>query len=112
MLFVWLLQSASYVPSPHTKPSPLTLLCSSLSLSLWHRHKLGWDNANSTEFDKDTKKPVVVIMSEIDPRYMGGTMRLGAKETVVTTAVNGEETLASKVYGGKSGTLSCSQLIS
>lgn len=49
-------------------------------------------------------------MSEIDPRYMGGTMRLGAKETVVTTAVNGEETLASKVYGGKSGRLSCSKL--
>ncbi|WP_414468738.1 glutamine hydrolyzing CTP synthase [Methanobacterium sp. ACI-7] len=39
----------------------------------------GFEDANSTEFDPDTKNPVIDIMPEqIKVEYMGGTMRLGS----------------------------------
>jgi len=37
------------------------------------------EKANSSEFDKKTKHPVVMFMPEIDQVKMGGTMRLGAR---------------------------------
>jgi CTP synthase len=48
------------------------------------RHVLGFNDANSSEFDPDTKYPVITI---IDPneRKMGGTMRLGSHETILTS---------------------------
>ena len=45
------------------------------------RNVLGMKNANSTEFDEDTRQPVVVFMPEISKTHMGGTMRLGTKPT-------------------------------
>lgn len=55
------------------------------------RNVLGFDDANSTEFDKQTKHPVIALISEwvdaegaIEKRDessdLGGTMRLGAQE--------------------------------
>jgi CTP synthase len=39
----------------------------------------GFEDANSTEFDPETKNPVIDIMPEqIKVKYMGGTMRLGS----------------------------------
>lgn len=43
------------------------------------REKLGWEDANSSEFDKKTKHPVIDLMPDqvgIDKK--GGTMRLGS----------------------------------
>merc|ERR1719334_1346461 len=43
------------------------------------RNVCGLENANSSEFNKKTKHPVVMYMPEIDQVKMGGTMRLGAR---------------------------------
>ena len=45
------------------------------------RNVLDMENANSTEFDKNTPQPAVIFMPEISKTHMGGTMRLGAKPT-------------------------------
>ncbi len=43
------------------------------------RSVLGLDDANSTEFDKDTQHPVIALMEDQSKvRQRGGTMRLGA----------------------------------
>ena len=58
---------------------------------------LGWKDANSTEFDPETKHPVIDLMLEqrsiVDK---GGTMRLGAYPCAL-----GEGTLARKLYGAE-----------
>lgn len=49
----------------------------------WGRNVLGWADADSTEFNPDTKHPVVSLLEEqIDVKNYGGTMRLGKSETV------------------------------
>jgi CTP synthase len=49
----------------------------------WARNVLNFADADSTEFNKDTKYPVVSLLEEqIDVKNYGGTMRLGASETV------------------------------
>ena len=65
------------------------------------RHMLGLKGANSTEFDEATPHPVVLFMPEINQKVMGGTMRLGARATVITPrlAIDGSPTLAREVYG-------------
>ena len=47
------------------------------------RSVLGWEGANSTEFDKETAHPTIIFMPEGDKERMGGTMRLGARDTVI-----------------------------
>ncbi|CAG00263.1 unnamed protein product [Tetraodon nigroviridis] len=39
-------------------------------------------DANSTEFDPESKHPVVIDMPEHNPGQMGGTMRLGKRRTI------------------------------
>lgn len=57
----------------------------------------GFEDANSTEFDPDTKNPVIDIMPEqIKVEYMGGTMRLGSYPCNIK-----KDTLAYDAYGGK-----------
>jgi CTP synthase len=44
----------------------------------WGRNILGWEDADSTEFNQDTKHPVVSLLEEqVDVKNYGGTMRLG-----------------------------------
>jgi CTP synthase len=44
----------------------------------WARNVLGWEEADSTEFSRDTKKPVVSLLGEqADVKNYGDTMRLG-----------------------------------
>eukprot|EP00928_Gymnodinium_smaydae_P088438 TRINITY_DN72521_c0_g1_i1.p1 TRINITY_DN72521_c0_g1~~TRINITY_DN72521_c0_g1_i1.p1 ORF type:complete len:661 (-),score=86.06 TRINITY_DN72521_c0_g1_i1:175-2031(-) len=62
------------------------------------RNELGWENANSTEFDESTPHPVVLFMPEASAAVLGGTMRLGARTTVVSKDA---DTLAYKIYAGK-----------
>jgi CTP synthase len=64
----------------------------------WGRNVLNWSDANSTEFNPDTKHPVVSLLEEqINVKNYGGTMRLGASETV-----NEDNTLIMAAYGEKS----------
>jgi CTP synthase len=49
----------------------------------WGRNVLGWEDADSTEFNQDSKHPVISLLEEqIDVKNYGGTMRLGKSETV------------------------------
>ena len=64
------------------------------------RHVLGLENANSTEFDKDTSEPVISLLEEqLTVRNKGGTMRLGSsacliqKDTLLYEAYQEEQIL-------------------
>lgn len=59
------------------------------------RNVVELDAANSTEFDKDTKHPVICLLDEQkNITDMGGTMRLGAQPTKLT-----DDSHAVKAYG-------------
>jgi hypothetical protein len=60
----------------------------------------GWSGANSSEFDAKSPHPVVIFMPEINPSQMGGTMRLGARATMLRGRVDGAQCLAKQVYTG------------
>jgi len=60
------------------------------------RNQLGWEGANSTEFDEATPVPVVVFLPETSAEVMGGTMRLGSRATIIPDNTS----LACKLYGG------------
>ncbi|MDR0669506.1 MAG: CTP synthase [Treponema sp.] len=50
----------------------------------WGRNMLGWEDADSSEFDEDTKHPVISLLAEqVNVKDYGGTMRLGASKTMV-----------------------------
>mmetsp|Transcript_64866 Transcript_64866/g.141348 ORF Transcript_64866/g.141348 Transcript_64866/m.141348 type:complete len:609 (-) Transcript_64866:144-1970(-) len=61
------------------------------------RNELGWEGANSTEFDEHTSHPVVVFLPESSAAVMGGTMRLGSRATIIKDP----ESLTHQIYGGK-----------
>jgi len=61
------------------------------------RAEMGWEGANSTEFDEATPHPVVVFMPEGSTTVMGGTMRLGSRATIIKDP----KSLTQKLYGGK-----------
>lgn len=44
---------------------------------------LGWKDADSEEFNKETKRPVIMFMPEGSKSHMGGTMRLGTRRTIL-----------------------------
>jgi CTP synthase len=49
----------------------------------WGRNVLKWSDADSTEFTPDTKHPVISLLAEqANVQNYGGTMRLGAVETI------------------------------
>jgi CTP synthase len=49
----------------------------------WARNVLGWEDADSTEFNQDTKHPVISLLEEqVDVKNYGGTMRLGRSGSV------------------------------
>ena len=61
------------------------------------RNVVGWDDANSTEFDEKTPHPVIDLMEEQrGVTQKGGTMRLGAYPCVLKRG-----TLADKLYSHK-----------
>ncbi|MDR3247931.1 MAG: CTP synthase [Treponema sp.] len=50
----------------------------------WGRNVLGWEDADSTEFNEDTKHPVISLLEEqVNVKDYGGTMRLGASKTII-----------------------------
>ena len=65
---------------------PLLGICLGMQCSVIEcaRDLLGWKDANSTEFDPDTKHPVIDLMeSQRGVTQKGGTMRLGAYPCVL-----------------------------
>jgi len=61
------------------------------------RDVLGWTDAHSTEFSKTTKHPVISLLEEqIDVKAYGGTMRLGASESLTKP-----ETGMRRAYGAE-----------
>jgi len=63
----------------------------------WARNVLNWTDADSTEFSPDSKHPVVSLLEEqVNVKNYGGTMRLGASETV-----NEDGTHIHAAYGEK-----------
>jgi CTP synthase len=64
----------------------------------WGRNVLAWEDADSTEFNQDTKHPVISLLEEqVDVKNYGGTMRLGKSETVTEPG-----TLIEAAYNQKS----------
>lgn len=62
------------------------------------RSVLNLHDANSTEFDPDTKTPCVIFMPEGSKTHMGGTMRLGSRRTYFKVA----DCKSAKLYGNES----------
>jgi CTP synthase len=60
------------------------------------RNVVGWESANSAEFDECTAHPVVIFMPEASKTQMGGTMRLGSRVTILRD----DKAISSKLYGG------------
>lgn len=64
---------------------------------------VGKQQITSAEFDADADEVAVVFMPEIDKTTMGGTMRLGARETYLCPddwTRKGEASIASFIYDG------------
>ncbi|KAJ4702762.1 CTP synthase family protein [Melia azedarach] len=62
------------------------------------RSVLGLRDANSTEFDPNTKSPCVIFMPEGSKTHMGGTMRLGSRKTYFQV----KDCKSAKLYGNRS----------
>ncbi|MBR7064105.1 MAG: CTP synthase [Treponema sp.] len=60
------------------------------------RNVLGWSDANSSEMNKNTKYPVIDLMSDQAGKIMGGTLRLGKYECTVKPGTHTEKAYESK----------------
>ncbi|KAK6644445.1 hypothetical protein RUM43_000712 [Polyplax serrata] len=76
---------------------PFFGICLGLQVAVieFARNVLGKEDANSTEIDPHTTNPVVIDMPEHNPGQMGGTMRLGKRETFFVV----EEATIKQLYG-------------
>jgi CTP synthase len=63
-----------------TRKLPFFGICLGMQIMVidWARNVLGWEDADSTEFNQDTRHPVVSLLEDqVDVKNYGGTMRLG-----------------------------------
>ena len=79
-----------------TMQKPFLGICLGMQIAVveFCRNVLGMNNAHSSEFDSETPHPVVIFMPEGSNTHMGGTMRLGARRTVLQTT----ECAVAKLY--------------
>ena len=77
---------------------PYLGICLGLQIAVidFARDVLGKAGANSTEFDEATPHPAVIFMPEGSRTHMGGTMRLGSRQTNLQT----KDCDAFRLYGG------------
>ena len=77
---------------------PYLGICLGLQIAVidFARDVLGLEGANSTEFDEATPHPTVIFMPEGSRTHMGGTMRLGSRQTNLQT----KDCDAFRLYGG------------
>ncbi len=86
---------------------PYLGICLGMQLAVieYARNVVGFDGAHSTEFDQETPHPVIALITEWQDRdgrieqrsadsNMGGTMRLGGQECLLTKA-----SVAHRIYG-------------
>ncbi|KAK7258921.1 hypothetical protein RIF29_24512 [Crotalaria pallida] len=75
---------------------PYLGICLGMQISVieFARSVLGWERANSLEFDAQTPNPVVIFMPEGSRTHMGSTMRLGSRRTFLQTP----HCITSKLY--------------
>jgi CTP synthase (UTP-ammonia lyase) len=80
---------------------PFLGICLGMQCSVieYARNVLGCAGANSAEFDPKGPHPVVIFMPEINQSQMGGTMRLGARATLLRGRADGKPSLAKDLYG-------------
>ncbi|GMN62411.1 hypothetical protein TIFTF001_031492 [Ficus carica] len=78
---------------------PYLGICLGMQISVieFARSVLGLKDANSTEFDPQTKNPCVVFMPEGSKTHMGGTMRLGSRRTLFQAM----DCKSAKLYGNR-----------
>lgn len=76
---------------------PFLGVCLGMQLAVceFARNVLGWEDANSTEFNPESQHPVVIDMPEHNSGQMGGTMRLGQRRTIF----NSTSSVLRKLYG-------------
>eukprot|EP00727_Mastigamoeba_balamuthi_P008308 m51a1_g41 putative ctp synthase (573) ;mRNA; r:149569-151881 len=76
---------------------PFLGICLGLQVAVieFARTVLEWESANSHEFNPSATFPVVIFMPDVDQKNLGGTMRLGLKETALR-----EGSMVSRLYGG------------
>jgi CTP synthase len=76
---------------------PYLGICLGMQVSVieFARNVVGIEDANSKEFDSNTANDVITTMDDTDYVQLGGTLRLGAK----TTIINEQNSLAYKIYG-------------
>jgi CTP synthase len=87
-----------------TNKAPYFGICLGMQIMLidWGRNVLGWEDADSTEFNEDSKHPVVSLLEDqVNVRDYGGTMRLGASKTAAEEgtrifAAYGEKTISER----------------
>lgn len=78
---------------------PFLGICLGMQVSVieFARSVLGLRDANSTEFDPNTKNQFVIFMPEGSKTHMGGTMRLGSRRTYFQV----NDCKSAKLYGCK-----------
>ncbi|XP_019427936.1 PREDICTED: CTP synthase isoform X1 [Lupinus angustifolius] len=76
---------------------PYLGICLGMQISVieFARSVLGWERANSVEFDAQTPNPVVIFMPEGSRTHMGSTMRLGSRKTFLKAP----DSITSNLYG-------------
>ncbi|KAK6947233.1 Glutamine amidotransferase [Dillenia turbinata] len=79
---------------------PFLGICLGMQIAVieFARSVLGLENANSTEFDPETKNACVIFMPEGSKTHMGGTMRLGSRRTYFKVS----NCISAKLYGNAS----------
>ncbi|KAH1259859.1 CTP synthase [Glycine max] len=84
---------------------PYLGICLGMQISVieFARSVLGWERANSVEFDAQTPNPVVIFMPEGSRTHMGSTMRLGSRRTLLQTS----NCITSKLYEYGSEIMNC-----
>lgn len=77
---------------------PYLGICLGLQIAVieFARNVLGLKDANSTEVNPKTEHPLVINMPEISTTQLGGTMRLGRRNTVFVL----ENSVVQALYGG------------
>ncbi|XP_061982690.1 uncharacterized protein LOC133702370 [Populus nigra] len=78
---------------------PFLGICLGMQIAVieFARSVLGLQDANSTEFDPDTKDPCVIFMPEGSKTHLGGTMRLGSRRTYFQVM----DCKSAKLYGNR-----------
>ncbi|XP_056163472.1 uncharacterized protein LOC115686426 isoform X2 [Syzygium oleosum] len=81
------------------KRVPYLGICLGMQIAVieFARSILGLQDANSTEFDPNTRNPCVIFMPEGSKTHMGGTMRLGSRKTYFQAL----DCVSAKLYGNQ-----------